>query len=102
MQSPHFLPVLGVNPAERLIDLLALAISRHFTANTCALVYSLDAGGIRSTTDVFHDLYADNIVDTMFQDSCLAQHTSVDISRKQMYESQHWRTPVVLSFNLST
>ena len=67
-----------------------------FTANNCALVYALDKGGLRSTTDVFHDLHADNIVDTMFQETCLAQHSSVDVSRTQMHESQFWRTQVSL------
>ena len=64
-----------------------------FTADNCALVYSLDSGGPRSTTEVFHDL-EDNIVDTMFQDSCLGQNPSVDVSREQMYEAQYWSTPV--------
>ena len=68
-----------------------------FTADSCALVYSLDKGGLRSTTDVFHDLHADNIVDTLFQESCLAPHTSLEVSRRQMYESQFWRTPVSYS-----
>jgi len=64
-----------------------------FTADNYALVYSLDSAGPRSTTDVFHDLLADNIVDTMFHESCLAQHSSMAVSREQMYESQYWRTP---------
>ena len=71
-----------------------------FTADNYALVYSLDSGGPRSTTDVFHDLLADNIVDTMFHESCLAQHSSMAVSRKQMYDSQYWRTPVSLPTSL--
>ena len=35
-----------------------------FTANNCALVYLVDQAGARSTTDTFHDLYADNIADS--------------------------------------
>ena len=73
-----------------------------FTADNYSLVYSLDSGGPRSTTDVFHDLLADNIVDTMFHENCLAQHTSMAVSRKQMYESQYWRTPVSLPSYLSS
>ncbi len=37
-----------------------------FTANNCALVYLVDQAGARSTTDTFHDLYADNIADSKF------------------------------------
>ena len=44
-----------------------------FTANNMALVYLLDEAGARSTSDMFHDLYATNIVDTLF-------------------EAQYWRT----------
>ena len=41
-----------------------------FTANNMALVYLLDEAGARSTSDMFHDLYATNIVDTLFRESC--------------------------------
>ncbi len=37
-----------------------------FTANNCALVYLVDQAGARSTTDTFHDLYADNIADSEY------------------------------------
>lgn len=34
-----------------------------FTSNNCVLVYLLDEAGARSTTDSFHNLYANNIAD---------------------------------------
>ena len=37
-----------------------------FTSNNRALVYLVDQAGARSTTDTFHDLYADNIADSKF------------------------------------
>ena len=37
-----------------------------FTSNTSALVYLVDSAGARSTTDTFHDLYAENIADSEF------------------------------------
>merc|ERR1712131_325394 len=37
-----------------------------FTANNMALVYLLDEAGARSTSDMFHDLYATHIVDIYF------------------------------------
>ena len=40
-----------------------------FTANNMALVYLLDEAGARSASDMFHDLYATNIVDTLFEES---------------------------------
>ena len=35
-----------------------------FTSNNSALVYLVDQAGARSTTDTFHDLYAENIADS--------------------------------------
>jgi hypothetical protein len=35
-----------------------------FTSNTCALVYLVDQAGARSTSDFFHDLYADDIAES--------------------------------------
>jgi len=37
-----------------------------FTVNNMALVYLLDEAGARSTSDMFHDLYATHIVDIYF------------------------------------
>ncbi len=33
-----------------------------FTGSNCALTYLVDQGGVRSTTDTFHDLYAMHLV----------------------------------------
>lgn len=34
-----------------------------FSGSNCALVYLVDAAGVRSTTDNFYDVYAENIAD---------------------------------------
>merc|ERR1712183_1024387 len=48
-----------------------------FTANNMALVYLLDEAGARSTSDMFHDLYATQITDTLFEESC--QRNGIDV-----------------------
>ena len=35
-----------------------------FTSNTCALIYLVDEAGARSTSDFFHNLYAEDITDS--------------------------------------
>ncbi len=35
-----------------------------FSADNCALSYLVDTAGARSTTDMFHDLFANNITDS--------------------------------------
>ena len=64
-----------------------------FTANNMALVYLLDEAGARSTSDMFHDLYATNIVDTLFEESCAkdieeAVRQSIDLLDRANY----WKT----------
>jgi len=65
-----------------------------FTANNMALVYLLDEAGARSTSDMFHDLYATNIVDTLFGESCPKEDSeaAVQESIKTLDEAQYWRT----------
>ena len=65
-----------------------------FTANNMALVYLLDEAGARSTSDMFHDLYATNIVDTLFGESCPQEdpEAAVQESIKTLDEAQYWRT----------
>lgn len=65
-----------------------------FTANNMALVYLLDEAGARSTSDMFHDLYATNIVDTLFGESCPKEdpEAAVQESIKTLDEAQYWRT----------
>ena len=67
-----------------------------FTANNMALVYLLDEAGARSTSDMFHDLYATNIVDTLFGESCPKKESeeAVQESIKNLDEAQYWRTEV--------
>jgi len=67
-----------------------------FTANNMALVYLLDEAGARSTSDMFHDLYATNIVDTLFGESCPKEESeeAVQESIKNLDEAQYWRTEV--------
>ena len=38
-----------------------------FTANNCALVYLVDVAGARTTSDMFHDLYENNVAETLFR-----------------------------------
>ena len=65
-----------------------------FTANNMALVYLLDEAGARSTSDMFHDLYATNIVDTLFGESCPQEDSeaAVQESIRTLDEAQYWRT----------
>ena len=65
-----------------------------FTANNMALVYLLDEAGARSTSDMFHDLYATNIVDTLFTESRSEEESeeAVQESIKTLDEAQYWRT----------
>eukprot|EP00092_Neocalanus_flemingeri_P025184 GFUD01027310.1.p1 GENE.GFUD01027310.1~~GFUD01027310.1.p1 ORF type:complete len:379 (+),score=85.31 GFUD01027310.1:31-1167(+) len=63
-----------------------------FTANNMALVYLLDEAGARSTSDMFHDLYATQIVDTLFMESCQKEGQSVTTSIRQLDMARYWRT----------
>jgi len=65
-----------------------------FTANNMALVYLLDEAGARSTSDMFHDLYATHIVDTLFEESCSKAKDESIIERSifQLDSAQYWRT----------
>ena len=62
-----------------------------FTANNMALVYLLDEAGARSTSDMFHDLYATNITDTLFEES-LTKDNDIRKSVDQLDRAQYWRT----------
>jgi len=65
-----------------------------FTANNMALVYLLDEAGARSTSDMFHDLYATHIVDTLFEESC-SKVKDENIIRRSIFQldsAQYWRT----------
>ena len=42
-------------------------LGTSFTANNCTLVYLVDEAGARTTTDTFHDLFENNIADTLFR-----------------------------------
>jgi len=67
-----------------------------FTANNMALVYLLDEAGARSTSDMFHDLYATNIVDTLFDEACSKTQESVEESAVQLERAQYWNTASLL------
>ena len=65
-----------------------------FTANNCALVYLLDEAGARSTSDMFHDLHASNIADTLFEESSGRETTkelAVKAAAEMSEQIQHWR-----------
>ena len=64
-----------------------------FTANNCALVYLVDEAGARSTTDQFHDLFAGDIVDKLFEESCKkVGFASHNLNLDHMDSSQYWRS----------
>jgi len=63
-----------------------------FTANNMALVYLLDEAGARSTSDMFHDLYATQIADTLFMESCEREGQAVTTSIQQLDKARYWRT----------
>ena len=63
-----------------------------FTANNMALVYLLDEAGARSTSDMFHDLYATQIADTLFMESCQREGQAVTTSIQQLDKARYWRT----------
>jgi len=63
-----------------------------FTANNMALVYLLDEAGARSTSDMFHDLYATQIADTLFEESCQRDGVAITTSIGQLDKAKYWRT----------
>jgi len=68
-----------------------------FTSNNSALVYLVDSAGARSTTDTFHDLYAENIADTVFMNSSQVlvstYNATIEKCIHDLEEAQYWRTP---------
>ena len=63
-----------------------------FTANNMALVYLLDEAGARTTTDMFHDLYATEIADTLFEESCRKEGEALFTCMEQLDRARYWRT----------
>ena len=70
-----------------------------FTANNMALVYLLDEAGARSTSDMFHDLCATHIADTLFAAS--KEVTEVEnveghlgMAVQMLEQAQYWRDSV--------
>ena len=64
----------------------------NFTANNTALVYLLDKAGARSTSGVFYDLYATDIVDTLFVESSQQEKDVATSSTDQLDRAKYWRT----------
>merc|ERR1719186_1635024 len=62
------------------------------TANNMALVYLLDEAGARTTTDMFHDLYATEIADTLFEESCRKEGEVLFTCMEQLDMARYWRT----------
>ena len=70
-----------------------------FTATTFALVYLLDEAGLRTTSDVFHDLGASNIVDSLWEEGVWSRNMFTFGMResKEMLEGiQRWRWLMVI------
>ena len=68
-----------------------------FTATTFALVYLLDEAGLRTTTDIFHDLWASNIVDSLWEQELWSGLENATTSartrecREMLEGARHWR-----------
>ena len=65
-----------------------------FTANNCSLVYLLDEAGARSTSDMFHDLHASHIADTLFEESSQkggGTDWAVMAGVQMLEKAQYWR-----------
>ena len=65
-----------------------------FTATTFALVYLLDEAGLRTTSDVFHDLCASDIVDSLWEEEVwsMSMFTSRMRESREMLEGiRQWR-----------
>ena len=64
-----------------------------FTANNMALVYLLDEAGARSTSDMFHDLYATHIADALFAASKEVEEVEnfKGMGVELLDQAQYWR-----------
>merc|ERR1719209_2268544 len=64
-----------------------------FTANNMALVYLLDDAGARSTSDMFHDLHASHIVNTLFSEVAKMSNcgAGVALGVEMLHSAQYWR-----------
>ena len=63
-----------------------------FTANNMALVYLLETSGVRLISDMFYDLSAVDIVDTLFFASCQQEREAVATSIEQLDNARYYRT----------
>ena len=68
-----------------------------FTADNLALVYLLDEAGVRSTSDIFHDLQGTNTVETLFKERCGSKQNSTNRSCEQLERTRYWRNKVGLT-----
>ena len=64
-----------------------------FTANNMALVYLLDDAGARSTSDMFHDLHASHIVNTLFSEVARLRNWEggAMLGVEMLETAQYWR-----------
>jgi len=64
-----------------------------FTANNMALVYLLDDAGARSTSDMFHDLHASHIVNTLFLEVARLRNWEgcAMLGVEMLETAQYWR-----------
>ena len=70
-----------------------------FTATTCALVYLLDEAGLRTTSDIFHDLYASDVVDSLWDHEVMSRSMLASRMRdaREMVEGRRrWRCWILL------
>ena len=64
-----------------------------FTANNMALVYLLDDAGARSTSDMFHDLHASHVVNTLFSEVAKMSNCGAGtaLGVEMLHTAQYWR-----------
>ena len=65
-----------------------------FTADNLALVYLLDEAGVRSTSEIFHDLQGTNTVEILFKERCGSHQNSTNRSCEQLDRTRYWRNQV--------
>ena len=67
---------------------------RYILAASKTTRWLFEEAGARSTSDKFHNIYATNIVDTLFEESCPKEESeeAIQASIRTLDEAQYWRT----------
>ena len=67
---------------------------RYILAASKTTRWLFEEAGARSTSDKFHNIYATNIVDKLFEESCPKEESeeAIQASIRTLDEAQYWRT----------